>query len=54
VPAKPLGPLEVCNLDAESCTLVWKPPIDDGGNDITNYIVEKKEVGSDRCLELVK
>lgn len=47
-PSQPVGPLEITNLDAESCTLAWKPPADDGGNDITNYIVEKKEVGSDK------
>lgn len=35
-------------MDAESCTLAWKPPADDGGNEIINYIVEKKEVGTDK------
>ncbi len=47
-PGTPAGPLEVLNLDAESCTLAWKPPADDGGNDIVNYIVEKKEVGTNK------
>jgi len=47
-PGLPGGPLEVINLDAESCTLVWKPPADDGGNEIINYIVEKREVGSNK------
>lgn len=47
-PGKPSGPLETLNLDAESCTLAWKPPADDGGNDIINYIVEKKELGTDK------
>ena len=47
-PGTPTGPLEVLNLDAESCTLSWIPPADDGGNDITNYIVEKREVGSNK------
>ena len=44
----PTGPIEVNNLDAESCTLSWKPPADDGGAGKINYIVEKKEVGSDK------
>lgn len=47
-PAPPGGPLEALNLDAESCTLSWKIPKDDGGNEIVNYIVEKKEVGSNK------
>lgn len=47
-PGMPGGPLDVVNLDAESCTLVWKPPNDDGGNEILNYIVEKKEVGTNK------
>lgn len=47
-PATPGGPLEVLNLDAESCTLSWKPPADDGGNEIIDYIVEKREVGSNK------
>ena len=47
-PAPPGGPLEARDLDAESCTLVWKSPKDDGGNEIINYIVEKKEVGSNK------
>ncbi len=47
-PQKPSGPLEIVNLDAESCTLIWKPPADDGGSDIINYIVEKKEAGSNK------
>ena len=47
-PAVPTGPLDVLNLDAESCTLSWKPPADNGGNEIANYIVEKKEVGSNK------
>ncbi|CAF0846330.1 unnamed protein product [Brachionus calyciflorus] len=51
-PGKPGGPLEILNLDAESCVLAWKAPEDDGGNEITNYIVEKKEVGTDKWVKV--
>lgn len=47
-PAPPTGPLEVSNLDAEGCTLSWKPPKDNGGKDVTNYCVEKREAGSNK------
>jgi len=46
VPGMPTGPLKVDNLDAEGCTLSWKPPTDNGGNEVTNYVVEKREAGS--------
>lgn len=28
---------------AERITLAWKPPRDDGGSKVTNYVVEKRE-----------
>jgi len=52
VPSVPAGPLEINDLDAESCTLSWKPPNDDGGNEISNYVIEKREVGSDRWTKV--
>ena len=39
-PGKPLGPLEVKDVRAESCKLVWKPPEDDGGCPIIDYDIE--------------
>ena len=47
-PAKPDGPLEILNLDAESCTLRWKEPKDNGGAEVSNFIVEKREAGSEK------
>ncbi|XP_011700590.1 PREDICTED: twitchin isoform X1 [Wasmannia auropunctata] len=40
-PSPPLAPLDISDITPETCTLTWKPPFDDGGSPITNYIVEK-------------
>ncbi|KAM3173269.1 hypothetical protein ACTXT7_012839 [Hymenolepis weldensis] len=45
-PSAPTGPLEITDVRAESCTLSWKPPTDNGGSPITNYVVEKREGNS--------
>jgi len=44
-PAHPQGPLEAENIDATSIKLAWKPPVDDGGDKVTNYVVLKREKG---------
>lgn len=38
-PAKP----EIENVSGTDVTIAWKRPADDGGSDITGYLVEKKE-----------
>lgn len=45
-PSPPTGPIEISSITSESCVVSWEPPEDDGGTDITNYIVEKRESGS--------
>lgn len=45
-PSAPTGPIQVTSITSESCVLTWEPPEDDGGTDITNYIIEKRESGS--------
>uniref|UniRef100_A0A803VFH4 Titin n=1 Tax=Ficedula albicollis TaxID=59894 RepID=A0A803VFH4_FICAL len=45
-PGPVTGPIEISSVSAESCVLTWKEPEDDGGSDITNYIVEKRESGT--------
>lgn len=42
-PSPPVGPLDVSDITPDTCSLSWKPPLDDGGSPITNYIVEKMD-----------
>ncbi|XP_037071181.1 LOW QUALITY PROTEIN: twitchin-like [Pollicipes pollicipes] len=42
-PGPPEGPLEYDDVTANSVTLSWKPPSDDGGSPITGYIIEKRD-----------
>ncbi|KPJ16777.1 Twitchin [Papilio machaon] len=42
-PSPPVGPLDCSDITPDTCTLSWKPPLDDGGSPITNYIVEKMD-----------
>lgn len=45
-PDRPLPPrnLDISKIKAESCYLNWDAPLDDGGSELTNYIIEKKEI----------
>lgn len=45
-PTPPKGPVKISGVSSESCTLSWSEPADDGGSEIVNYIVEKRESGS--------
>ncbi|KAJ1363943.1 Twitchin [Parelaphostrongylus tenuis] len=42
-PGTPEGPLEVSDVTKDSCVISWNPPTDDGGSEITNYVVEKRD-----------
>lgn len=45
-PSPPKGPVEVSNVTKDSCTLSWQPPEDDGGAEVSNYVVEKRDTQS--------
>lgn len=45
-PLPPQGPIDVTDLTPETCLLSWKPPLDDGGSPITNYIIDKYETST--------
>lgn len=44
-PGKPEGPMKVTDITKESCTVSWRPPLDNGGCHIDKYVVEKQDVG---------
>ncbi|KRF85408.1 twitchin isoform X27 [Drosophila virilis] len=43
VPTAPEGPLRGDEITKNSMTLRWRPPKDDGGSEITHYVVEKMD-----------
>ena len=53
-PSKPEGPLDVSDVHAEGCKLQWRPPKDDGGVPIENYVVEKKDSQTGRWVPCAK
>lgn len=52
-PLMPEGPIVVDALLKSSVIISWKPPKDDGGSLITNYIVEKREAKEGEQWHLV-
>lgn len=52
-PLVPEGPIIVEALLRNSVIISWKPPKDDGGSLITNYIVEKREAKEGEKWNLV-
>lgn len=44
-PTSPLGPAEVTESTAVCIEFRWRPPKDDGGSPVINYIIERQQVG---------
>lgn len=42
-PGPPEGPISIYGVTNEKCSISWKPPLQDGGSDISHYIVERRE-----------
>ncbi|KAL5273793.1 unc-22.2 family protein [Megaselia abdita] len=43
-PDAPTGPMEYEEITANSVTISWKPPKDNGGSEITAYVIEKRDL----------
>ena len=43
-PSPPSQPIDAYDITPETCTLSWRPPQDDGGSPVTNYVVERYDV----------
>uniref|UniRef100_A0A1B0CYV7 Uncharacterized protein n=1 Tax=Phlebotomus papatasi TaxID=29031 RepID=A0A1B0CYV7_PHLPP len=50
VPGAPEGPLRVDNVTKSGVSLSWKPPKDDGGSEISHYVVEKMDAETMRWV----
>lgn len=44
LPGPPLGPVNILEVTPNHMVIQWRPPKDDGGTPLMNYIVEKKDV----------
>ncbi|XP_054635530.1 immunoglobulin-like and fibronectin type III domain-containing protein 1 [Dunckerocampus dactyliophorus] len=44
-PTSPLGPAEITLSSATCIEFKWRPPKDDGGSPVMNYIMERQQVG---------
>ena len=44
VPGPPQGPIEYEEVTGNSVTISWRKPLDNGGSEITGYVIEKKDL----------
>ncbi|KAI3356878.1 hypothetical protein L3Q82_003526 [Scortum barcoo] len=51
-PTSPLGPAEVTESSAMCIEFKWRPPKDDGGSPVINYIMERQQVGRNTWKKL--
>ena len=40
-PGPPGKPVDAYDITPETCSLSWRPPADDGGSTVTNYVIGK-------------
>ncbi|XP_054906429.1 immunoglobulin-like and fibronectin type III domain-containing protein 1 [Poeciliopsis prolifica] len=51
-PTPPQGPVEITESAVTSVEFKWKPPKDSGGCPVTNYIIERQQVGRNKWSNL--
>uniref|UniRef100_A0A3P8WIH2 Immunoglobulin like and fibronectin type III domain containing 1, tandem duplicate 2 n=1 Tax=Cynoglossus semilaevis TaxID=244447 RepID=A0A3P8WIH2_CYNSE len=51
-PSPPLGPVDIVESAVTSVEFKWKPPKDNGGCPVTNYIIERQQVGRNKWTSL--
>uniref|UniRef100_A0A2A4JBM0 Hemolin n=1 Tax=Heliothis virescens TaxID=7102 RepID=A0A2A4JBM0_HELVI len=51
-PSKPEGPVVMREISRESVTIEWKPPLDDGGLELTKYAIEKHEPDTNKWVKV--
>ncbi|XP_053705644.1 immunoglobulin-like and fibronectin type III domain-containing protein 1 [Synchiropus splendidus] len=51
-PTAPMGPVEVIESLPYCIEFKWRPPKDDGGSPVTNYIIERQQVGRNTWRKL--
>lgn len=47
---RPKGPLKVEEVRADHVTVSWQKPSDNGGSEITGYIIEKMDIETGRWV----
>ncbi|XP_071759957.2 immunoglobulin-like and fibronectin type III domain-containing protein 1 [Centroberyx gerrardi] len=51
-PGPPEGPVEIAETTSSVIEIKWKPPKDDGGSAVTNYIIERQQAGQSLWMKL--
>ncbi|XP_041639539.1 immunoglobulin-like and fibronectin type III domain-containing protein 1 [Cheilinus undulatus] len=51
-PGPPEGPVEIVESTSSLIEIKWKPPKDDGGSAVTNYIIERQQTGQSLWTKL--
>lgn len=49
-PGQPVGPLKAEEVRADHIKVAWKKPKDNGGSEITGYVVEKMDMDSGQWI----